>query len=388
MRGPVLAIAAALASWLLFASSVHAEQVPDPLAGLARAGAPLITATPAHAGPAVQARPMAASVPAPPVGQGAPDPAIGVPGVPGLSDLLGEMDPRTWGAAVLDGAVGALGVELLGAMRDFVDWALGAGGSSLNFVTRTPAEGTTESPTVRALWDFSRAVANAGLAVVVMWGGYNVIIRQHIRSPYHGAMELLPRVILAALAVNLTLEFAAFLIALNNAFASAVGDVGLPGYEQANVAQEGMALVLVALVYAVMALLLVLQMLMRLALLDVLIVLSPLMVLLWVLPQTQGWTRWWARFLPITVFQQAVQLVVLRLGAALMVELVPGGAADALLTLLLGIAVAALTLRVPSLLHGQVQHSGTGAAVALVAAGRVTGSVVRRGSAASTGAMS
>ena len=106
-------------------------------------------------------------------------------------------------------------------------------------------------------------------------------------------------------------------------------------------------------------------MLMRLALLDVLIVLSPVMVL-WVLPQTQGWTRWRAPLFPITVFQQVVQLVVLRLGAALMVELVPGGAADALLTLLLGIAIAALTLRVPSLLHGQMQQAGTGAGVALV----------------------
>ena len=69
----------------------------------------------------------------------------------------------------------------------------------------------------------------------------------------------------------------------------------------------------------VVALLLVFQMLMRLALLDVLIVLSPVMVLLWVLPQTQGWTRWWAHLFGITVFQQAVQMVVLRLGAALLV---------------------------------------------------------------------
>ena len=151
-------------------------------------------------------------------------------------------------------------------MRSFIDWALGFGDSSLNFVTRTPAAGSYESPTVRSLWDFSRALANAGLALVVMWGGFNVMVRQHIGSPYHGAMELLPRVILAALAVNLTLEFAGVLIEVNNAFAAAIGQVGLPGYEQANVAQEGIALVVVSIAYAVMALLLVFQMLMRLAL--------------------------------------------------------------------------------------------------------------------------
>ena len=383
VRGSLLAVAGALVCWLLLAAPAHAEQAPDPLAGLTLAGAPLVAAAPpSSAGPTAPAAPMVAST-APPVAP-APGtaPAIGIPGLPSPSDLLSGLDPREWAASILDGVVSALGRELLGAMRSFIDWALGFGGSSLNFVTRTPAAGSYESPTVRSLWDFSRAIANAGLAVVVMWGGFNVIVRRHIGSPYHGAMELLPRVILAALAVNLTLEFAGLLIEVNNAFAGAVGQVGLPGYEQANAAQEGIALVFVAIAYAVMALLLVFQMLMRLALLDVLIVLSPLMVLCWVLPQTQGWTRWWAHLFVITVFQQAVQLVVLRLGAALMVELVPGGAADALLTLLLGIAIAALTLRVPSLLHGQVQQSGTGAAVALVVAGRVAAGVAGRGSAA------
>ena len=325
---------------------------------------------------------MVASTAAPVAPAPGTAPAIGIPGLPSPSDLLSGLDPREWAASILDGVVSALGRELLGAMRSFIDWALGFGGSSLNFVTRTPAQGSYESPTVRSLWDFSRAIANAGLALVVMWGGFNVMVRQHIGSPYHGAMELLPRVILAALAVNLTLEFARVLIEVNNAFASAIGQVGLPGYEQANAAQEGIALVFVAIAYAVMALLLVFQMLMRLALLDVLIVLSPLMVLCWVLPQTQGWTRWWGHLFPITVFQQVVQLVVLRLGAALMVELVPGGAADALLTLLLGIAVAALTLRVPSLLNGQLQQAGTGAGVALVVAGRVAGAAAGRGTAA------
>ncbi len=382
VRGSLLAVAAALVCWLLLAVPAHAEQAADPLAALTRAGAPLVAAAPTSAGPTAPARPMAAAAAAPVAPAPGTAPAIGIPGLPSPSDLLSGLDPREWAASILDGVVSALGRELLGAMRSFIDWALGFGGSSLNFVTRTPAQGSYESPTVRSLWDFSRAIANAGLAVVVMWGGFNVIVRRHIGSPYHGAMELLPRVILAALAVNLTLEFAGLLIEVNNAFASAVGQVGLPGYEQANVAQEGIALVFVAIAYAVMALLLVFQMLMRLALLDVLIVLSPLMVLCWVLPQTQGWTRWWAHLFPIVVFQQAVQLVVLRLGAALMVELVPGGAADALLTLLLGIAIAALTLRVPSLLHGQVQQSGTGAAVALVVAGRVAAGVAGRGSAA------
>lgn len=53
-------------------------------------------------------------------------------------------------------------------MRDLIDWALGFGGSPPNLITRTPAEGTYESPTVCSLWDSSRAVANADLALVAL----------------------------------------------------------------------------------------------------------------------------------------------------------------------------------------------------------------------------
>ena len=365
VRGPAIAVACALACWLLLASPAGAEQKADPLAALVRAGAPLVAS-------------VSAADPAAP----GTAPAFGLPALPDLAGVLGGLDPQEWAASILDALVLALGRELLDGMCAFIDWALGFGGSSLNFVTRTPSEGTYESPTVRSLWDFSRAVSNVGLALVVMWGGFRVMAGRQIGSPYHGAMELLPRVILAALAVNLTLEFSAFLIEVNNAAAAAIGQVGLPGYERASAPQGGVAWVVVALVHAVMALLLVFQMLMRLALLDVLIVLSPLVVLLWVVPQTQGWTRWWAHLFPVTVFQQAVQLLVLRLGSALMVELAPGSTADALLTLLLGIAVAALALRVPALLHGQVQHQGTGASVALVVAGSAWGRLAGRGAAA------
>ncbi len=248
VRGPLLAVAAALLCWVLLALSAQAEQAPGPPAALARAGAPLVTApTPTSGGPALPARPPAASAAAPLTGQPGAAPAIGIPRLPSPAELLSGPDPREWAAAILDGVVGALGRELLGAMRGFINWVLGFGGSSLNFVTRTPAQDSCESPDVRSLWDSSRAVSNADLALVVMWGGCNVVVRRHIGSPYHWPMELLPRVILAALAVNLTLEFARVLIDLNNAFAAAIGQSGLPGYEQANIAQEGIALLVVGI---------------------------------------------------------------------------------------------------------------------------------------------
>ena len=132
-------------------------------------------------------------------------------------------------------------------------------------------------------------------------GRVHILVRAH-PQPLSRDIDLLPRVIFAALAANLTLEFARFLIDMNNALAASVGDVGLPGYDQATPSQEGIALIFTALAYGIVSILLVFQMLMRLALIDMLIVLSPVAALCWVLPQTQGWFRWWADIFPITVF--------------------------------------------------------------------------------------
>ncbi|MCB9492515.1 MAG: type IV secretion system protein, partial [Dehalococcoidia bacterium] len=194
-------------------------------------------------------------------------------------------------------------------------------------------------------------------------------------------MELLPRLLIAALAANLSLDIVRVLVELNNAVAAAVGDAGLPGYDQATSTQAGMATVMVAVTYGVVSLLLAFQMLMRLALICVLAVLGPAMVVCWVLPQTQGWARWWAHLLPITVLQQCVQVLVLKLGSSLMVELAPGDAANAVLTLLLGIAVCYLTLRVPSLLSSQARHAGLSSVVSLVVLSRFAGGLGARGAA-------
>lgn len=359
----ILALAAfalGLAGALLVgAASATAQEADDTLDQLSSAGIPLLNSPPA---PAAQQVPPGQPGPE---GQPPPDTLVDLP-IPDPTDLIpnpldwlpGGLNPVNWAKDIVNAVFTLIGQAMLEAIRGFVDWALGMGGSSLNFVTRTPAEGTYDSPTVRSLYDFSRAIVNAALAVVVMWGGFNVIIKEHTRSPYHEAMELLPRVILAALAANLTLEFARMLIDINNALAAGVGDVGLPGYDQATPSQEGLALIFTAVAYGIVAILLVFQMLMRLALLAMLIVLGPIAALLWVLPQTQQWTRWWTDLFVITVFQQTVQVMVLALGTALMVELTPGSVSNALLTMLLGLAVCWLTLKVPALLRSARSQAG------------------------------
>jgi hypothetical protein len=87
-----------------------------------------------------------------------------LPDIPNPFDWLTNLDPRKWAGDILNAILTTIGKALLEAIRGFVDWALGFDDSSLNFVTRTPAEGTYGSPTVRALWDFSRALVNVALA--------------------------------------------------------------------------------------------------------------------------------------------------------------------------------------------------------------------------------
>ena len=106
------------------------------------------------------------------------------------------------------------------------------------------------------------------------------------------------------------------------------------------------------LIVVVMGLLLVLQQLMRLALVDVLVVLSPLAALCWTLPQSQAWGHRWGVLFFGTVFAQAVQVLTLHLGFSLATDLPPLSAAGLLLQPLLGIAVLALTLKIPGMMGG------------------------------------
>ncbi|MCZ7576337.1 MAG: hypothetical protein M5U18_04510 [Dehalococcoidia bacterium] len=382
-----LAAALVLAGAVLFgADAAHAQESGDQFDELSSAGVPLTTIP---AGPVQQQVPPEQTTPE----DGTPpDTLVDLP-IPNPLDLIpnpldwlpGALNPLNWARDIVNAVFTLIGEAMLEAIRGFIDWSLGLGGSSLNFVTRTPAAGTYESTTVRSLHDFSRAIVNVALAVIVMWGGFNVILKEHTRSPYHEAMELLPRVILAALAANLTIEFARMLIDINNALAAGVGDVGLPGYDAATPQQEGLALIFAAIAYGIVAILLVFQMLMRLALLAMLIVLGPIAALLWVLPQTQQWTRWWTDLFVITVFQQAVQVLVLALGTSLMVELTPGSVSNALLTLLLGVAVCWLTLKVPSLLRSARSQAGINI-VTFAMAAHAFGAVAGAGRAAAGGA--
>jgi hypothetical protein len=301
------------------------------------------------------APPVHGQEPPPEVGPSATPPPDGNPPADPSGGLLGFLpDPKQWAGDVFNQVLVSLLRGLSDAIRRTVDGVLN---SSLNFITQTPPDGTYRSPTVQKLWEAIRAIANAALALAALWAGFNLIARGQLGSPYHEAMEWLPRLVLGALLANTSLSWAQLVIDANNALCQAIGQTGLPGWDHADSATQLLVDVLAILIYLVTSLLLLLQMLMRLALVDVLLVAAPLGLLCWVLPQTQGWARLWSSTFFTAVFTQFVQVLALKLGGALLTELTPMAPDAALLSVFLGVAVLALTLRIPGLMRG---HLGDG----------------------------
>jgi len=277
---------------------------------------------------------------------------------PSNAPIFSFPDPKQWAADVFSQVLVTLLRGLADALRNVIT---GVMGSSLNFITQTPAAGSYASPTVLALWGVVRGIANAGLVLVVVWGGFNVIVRQQTGATYHDVMELLPRLMLGAVLVNTSLWWAQFAIDVNNALCQAIGQSSLPAWDRADTASQLLMNVIAALIYLVTSLILVLQMLMRLALIDMLLVIAPLGLLCWVLPQTQSWAHRWCSNFFNTVFTQVLQVVTLKLGGSLLTDLTPQSPDAALLGVFLGVAVLLLTLKLPGLMR---THVGEGLGLA------------------------
>jgi hypothetical protein len=288
------------------------------------------------------------------------------PSAPGLEKLLS--DPAGWLIEMFNSAVLSMGQKTTGDVVGFMNWLMGSG----NVISQTPAALSYASPAVGDLWGSMRTVGNVGLAVVTVWAGVNLMIHPHIRAPYHGALELIPRVLLCGILINTSLGWGKFVIDLNNALCQTVGSGSMPAWGSIQEPPGGGAVLLdlIAMaIYLVLGLLLMGQMLMRLALVDALLIIAPLALLCWVLPQTYGWARLWFSTFFATVFVQAIQVLVLRLGADMIQRLPsllasvgssPGDSGHIwLATLLLGMAVLQLARRIPRLVQGVPSGIGT-----------------------------
>src|SRR6266851_412448 len=318
--------------------------------------------------------------------QSAPTPA-GDGGGGGNGCFLGVIcqNPATW----LQQTITSILTDLLSGMaHDFGDAVVGFI-NQVNFLTRTPEDLSYSNDLVRQYATATQLLADGLLALVVLISGYNVMLRPYMGATYAGALEFLPRLLLGGILINTAAWWCRLAIDANNA---ACGVFGAPSI--ADMVSTMLRLILdpthlsgllMLLVATVMAILLLIQQLMRLALVDVLLILAPLAAVLWILPQSQGWGRLWGRLFVATVFAQAVQVLTLRLGFNLATGL-PPLTASGLLQPLLGIAVLALTLKIPSLMSGGAAGGNIVASLIGTAAGAAVGSSVGVGVRATLGA--
>lgn len=271
-------------------------------------------------------------------------------------------DAASWANTVFAQVlVTALG-QVAAAVRGVVDGVLA---SPANFLTQTPPSLSYNNDAVRTAWGDLRAVADAALVLVAVWGGFTVMARDKLHAPFHEALALVPRLVVGVVLIHTSLLLGQLAIDLGNGLCGVLGRPSLPGWGQAATPSQALAEVLAVAVYTIAALVLVLQMLLRLALLDVLLVVSPLALACWVLPQTAGWFRRWAELFVGAVVTQVLQTAALALGSALVGSLATAGLGGGLVDLCLGLAVLCLTLKLPGLLGG-LPGSGWGGVLRVV----------------------
>lgn len=258
-----------------------------------------------------------------------------------------SLDPKQWVIDALGAAFSWMFSGITSALTGFLQQVI-----ALNIIVQTPAVDTYQNPAVLLMWRALVVIAYSALALVIAWGGYNVMVRDAIGVRYHDAMQLLPRVGLAALAINLSMFFAQTLIELDNALCGLVAAPLAQVLKLIEVSGSGLAFAVLVLAFGLAALLLVLQMIVRLAMINLLIVASPLALLCWVLPQTEAWAYLWTRAFFSTVLVQFLQILTLALGGALIGIFQVSGLFAGAIDLLVGLATVYAAFKVPTFLRG------------------------------------
>lgn len=263
-------------------------------------------------------------------------------------------DPKQWVIDALSAVFAWIVAGLNAAITSLLQQAF-----ALDILVQTPAADTYQNTVVLTFWRTVVGIADSALAIIICWAGYNLIVGPSSGVRYHEARQLLPRLALAALAMNLSLLATQAFIDLNNALCGLVSGpfsqlTGLLTLDIKNGAAgvASIALILLFLAFGVVGLLLIIQMVVRLAMLDVLIVTAPLGLVCWVLPQTHAWAQLWTRSFISTVFVQFVQVLALTLGGGFIAFFPSDTAFGAIMDLVIGVATLYLTLKIPGFLRG------------------------------------
>lgn len=361
----LITIAVAVGGLLMAAGGrpAHASPAPAPAAHTAATAA---SATPTPP-PAPSPSPSGATAGPVPIQVGPPGlggPPIPVPGSGGNVGGGGQPSPG------LFDITGHITAAIDAWFRDLVTSALNPVLTVLGHTLLATPDVTAQGR-VGQLWRATAGIADAALVLFVLAGGAIVMGHETLQTRY-AAKDILPRVVVAAVATNASLGLAGVAINTADALSSALLGTGVQAGQAAvvlrqlvlgSMADGGIFLVLLGGVVAVLALVLLATFVIRLALTVLLVVAAPLALVCHALPQTEGLARlWWRAFCGVLLIQVGQSLVLI---AALRVFLASGGPASlgiassgGLVDLLVAACLCWVLVRIPSWVSRQVFAGG------------------------------
>ncbi|MHB1509981.1 MAG: hypothetical protein ACYCZ8_10525 [Acidimicrobiales bacterium] len=192
----------------------------------------------------------------------------------------------------------------------------------------------TAQSRVGQLWRMTEGIADAFLVLFVLAGG--AIVMGHETLQTRTALrDILPRIVVAAVAVNASLGLTGLAITTADSLSAALLGQGVDAANAAvvlrqlvlgSLASGGIFVVLLGGVVAVLAVVLLATYVVRLALVILLVVAAPICLVCHALPQTDGLAKlWWRAFSGTLAVQVAQSLVLIT---ALRVFLATGGPAN------------------------------------------------------------
>lgn len=313
--------------------------------------------------PGIQVGPGGTTTPTTPVSGSGGTVSGGSQPSPGLFDITGHIE-----AAIDDW------------FRDLVTAALDPILTLLGHTLLATPNLTAQSR-VAELWQMTEGIADSFLVLFVLVGGAIVMGYETIQTRT-AIKDVLPRIIVAAVAVNASLSLAGLAISTADSLSQAVLGQGVDPSGAAvvllqlvlgSLAGGGIFVVLLGGVVAVLAIVLLATYVVRLALVVLLIVAAPICLVCHALPQTEGLARlWWRAFSGTLAVQVAQSLVLVT---ALRVFLASGGPANlgiastgGLVDLLVSACLCWVLVKIPSwvsrvVFSGSRSHGGVGRVV-------------------------
>jgi len=239
----------------------------------------------------------------------------------------------------------------------------------------------TAQSRVGELWRMTEGIADAFLVLFVLVGGAIVMGHETVQTRT-AIKDVLPRIVIAGIAVNASLSLAGLAISTADSLSAAVLGQGVDPSGAAvvlrqlvlgSLADGGIFVVLLGGVVAVLAMVVLATYVVRLALVILLVAAAPICLVCHALPQTEGLAKlWWRAFFGVLAVQVAQSLVLVT---ALRVFLASGGPANlgiastgGLVDLLVSACLCWVLVKIPSwvsrfVFSGSRGHSGVGRVV-------------------------